>query len=85
MLEEAGADIAEAADVLIAAFPAGRRVYAFGNGGSASDAQHMAAELAGRFERDRPGLPAPALTASSSDLTAIHVPCQLVAAEIPSP
>ena len=46
-------------------------VLAFGNGGSAGDAQHFAAELVGRFERERPGLPAIALTADTSILTAI--------------
>ncbi len=63
--------IARAAERLIETFRAGGRLLAFGNGGSAADAQHLAAELAGRFERERPGLPALALTANSSDLTAI--------------
>jgi D-sedoheptulose 7-phosphate isomerase len=70
-LEAAGARIADAAELVIEVFRAGGRLYAFGNGGSASDAQHMAAELAGRFDCDRPGLPAVALTANTSDLTAI--------------
>ncbi|MGI9590142.1 MAG: D-sedoheptulose-7-phosphate isomerase [Myxococcota bacterium] len=70
-LETAGSRIAEAAELAIETFRAGGRLLAFGNGGSASDAQHLAAELAGRFDRDRPGLPALALTANSSDLTAI--------------
>jgi D-sedoheptulose 7-phosphate isomerase len=63
--------IARAGERLIATFRSGGRLLAFGNGGSAADAQHLAAELAGRFERERPGLPALALTANSSDLTAI--------------
>lgn len=63
--------IAHAALRLVETFRSGGRVLAFGNGGSAADAQHLAAELAGRFERERPGLPALALTANSSDLTAI--------------
>ena len=46
-------------------------ILACGNGGSAADAQHFAAELIGRFERERPGLPAIALTTDSSILTAI--------------
>jgi D-sedoheptulose 7-phosphate isomerase len=46
-------------------------ILAFGNGGSAGDAQHFAAELVGRFEHERPGLPAIALTADTSILTAI--------------
>jgi D-sedoheptulose 7-phosphate isomerase len=51
----------------------GRRatVLAFGNGGSAGDAQHFVAELVGRFERERPGLPAIALSADTSVVTAI--------------
>ena len=71
MLEVSGARIAEAAELLIRAFGAGGKVLVFGNGGSASDAQHMAAELAGRFDRERPGLPGLALTANPSNLTAI--------------
>ena len=43
----------------------------FGNGGSAADAQHFAAELVGRFEKERPGLPAIALTTDTSALTAL--------------
>jgi D-sedoheptulose 7-phosphate isomerase len=49
----------------------GGTIYVFGNGGSAADAQHFAAELVGRFERDRQGLPAVALTVNSSTLTAV--------------
>ena len=48
-----------------------RTVYVCGNGGSASDAQHFASELTGRFEKDRKGYPAVALTTDSSALTAI--------------
>lgn len=59
------------ADRLIACFEGGGRVYLFGNGGSAADAQHIAAELVGRFKRDRRALPAAALTTDSSNLTAI--------------
>lgn len=70
-LAVSGARIAEAADLLAEVFRSGCKVLAFGNGGSAADAQHLAAEFAGRFERERPGLPALALTANSSDLTAI--------------
>ena len=54
-----------------AAFKAGGKVLVFGNGGSAADAQHMAAELVGRFLRERPGLPAIALTPDSSIVTAL--------------
>jgi D-sedoheptulose 7-phosphate isomerase len=49
----------------------GGKVLACGNGGSAADAQHFAAELLNRFERERPGLPALALTTDSSTLTSI--------------
>ncbi|NNE47326.1 MAG: SIS domain-containing protein [Rhodothermales bacterium] len=49
----------------------GGRVFFFGNGGSAADAQHWAAELSGRYYIDRPSLPAIALTTNSSQLTAI--------------
>lgn len=52
-------------------FAAGHRVYACGNGGSAADAQHFAAELTGRYDQDRPGYPAVALTTDSSALTSI--------------
>ena len=49
----------------------GGKVLVFGNGGSAADAQHLAAELVGRFERDRPGLAAVALTSDTSVLTSV--------------
>jgi D-sedoheptulose 7-phosphate isomerase len=62
---------AEAATRLVEALAAGKRVFLFGNGGSAADAQHLAAELTGRLRLDRPGLPAVALTTDSSALTAI--------------
>jgi len=63
--------IAEAARLLLSAYRTGHKALIFGNGGSAADAQHFAAELVGRFERNRPPLPALALTVNSSDLTAI--------------
>jgi D-sedoheptulose 7-phosphate isomerase len=49
----------------------GHRAFLFGNGGSAADAQHMAAELVSRYLRERPGLPVVALTVNTSSLTAI--------------
>ena len=64
-------EIAAAAELLLAAYRKGRKALIFGNGGSAADAQHFAAELVGRFARERPALPALALTANTSDLTAI--------------
>lgn len=62
--------IVAAADAMVAALAAGRSVLAFGNGGSAADAQHFAAELVVRYERDRRGLSAIALTTDTSVLTA---------------
>ena len=70
-LDACGGAIAAAAERLIECFRDGHKLLAFGNGGSASDAQHMCAELAGRYVRERPALPALALTANTSDLTAI--------------
>lgn len=63
--------ILAAVDVLREALDAGRTIYVCGNGGSAADAQHLAAELTGRFERDRRGYPAVALTTDTSALTSI--------------
>src|SRR5881392_3789029 len=63
--------VATAAAAIGAALAAGRKVLAFGNGGSAADAQHLAAELVGRFQRERRALPAIALTTDTSALTAI--------------
>ncbi|GAC1443615.1 MAG: D-sedoheptulose 7-phosphate isomerase [Vulcanimicrobiaceae bacterium] len=59
------------AAALIAAFRAGRKVLWCGNGGSAADAQHLAAEFSGRFLRERRGLPSEALSVNSSAVTAI--------------
>jgi D-sedoheptulose 7-phosphate isomerase len=56
---------------MVSVFRDGGRVYFFGNGGSAADAQHWAAELSGRFYLNRPALPAIALTTNSSQITAI--------------
>lgn len=62
----------EAAVHLVAgAFRAGRRVFFFGNGGSAADAQHLAAEFVNRFLRERAPLPALALTTDTSVLTSV--------------
>jgi rfaE bifunctional protein nucleotidyltransferase chain/domain len=63
--------VERAARVLERVLRGGGKVLLFGNGGSAADAQHMAAELVGRFERDRAALPAVALTTDSSALTAL--------------
>ncbi len=58
-------------ELLVAALKTGNKIILFGNGGSAADAQHIAAELVGRFAFDRPALPALALTVNTSCLTAI--------------
>ena len=58
-------------ETIVSAFRAGGCVYVFGNGGSAADAQHIAAELLGRFTLNRRALPAVALTANTSILTAV--------------
>jgi D-sedoheptulose 7-phosphate isomerase len=71
MSETLAPAIARAGEALAAALARGNKVLACGNGGSAGDCQHFAAELVGRFERERPGLPAIALTVDSSALTAI--------------
>ncbi|MDO9314198.1 MAG: phosphoheptose isomerase [Burkholderiaceae bacterium] len=63
--------IADAVEAVVGCITAGGKVLVCGNGGSASDAQHFAAEFVGRFERERPGLAALALTTDSSILTAI--------------
>lgn len=64
-------DIAEAAATIGAALKDGRKVVFFGNGGSAADAQHIAAELVGKFKKKRPALSASALSTNTSVLTAI--------------
>ena len=64
-------DVARAAEMIIADVRAGGKLLIFGNGGSAADAQHIAAELAFRMGREREALPALALTTDSSLLTAI--------------
>ena len=64
-------EVARAAAVLADCLLADGKLLACGNGGSAADAQHFAAEMVGRFERERPELPAIALTVDSSILTAI--------------
>jgi D-sedoheptulose 7-phosphate isomerase len=64
-------DLERAADRLIAALSGGGRVYSFGNGGSAADAQHLAAELIGRYKRERRPLPAIALSVDPSVVTCI--------------
>ena len=63
--------ILDVAQVLIRAFHDGRKVLLFGNGGSATDSSHIAAEFVGRYKRDRPALPAMALATDMAALTCI--------------
>lgn len=63
--------IAKAAEATISAYKKGKKVLLCGNGGSAADCQHIAAELVGRFKNERKGFPALALTVNTSILTAI--------------
>ena len=68
---ETVATIAKVSGILVDALKHGNKVLLAGNGGSAADAQHIAAELVGRFAFDRPALPALALSVNSSCVTAI--------------
>jgi D-sedoheptulose 7-phosphate isomerase len=63
--------IDNAAAEMVSALKNNKRIYFCGNGGSAADAQHLAAELSGRFYTDRPALPAEALHCNTSYLTAV--------------
>jgi D-sedoheptulose 7-phosphate isomerase len=63
--------IAQASEAVVGALQQGNKIFLFGNGGSAADAQHIAAEFVGRFAFDRPALPALALSVNCSNLTAI--------------
>ncbi len=63
--------IAQAVELMFAALSNGNKILACGNGGSAADAQHFAAELVGRFERERLPLPALSLSTDTSILTAV--------------
>jgi phosphoheptose isomerase len=63
--------VARAAEAIASALAAGRKVLAFGNGGSAADAQHLTTELVGRFQKDRAGFAAIPLTADASLLTSL--------------
>lgn len=70
-LDAVAPGIAHAAELMTRALLAERKILACGNGGSAADAQHFSSELLNRFEMERPGLPALALTTDSSTLTSI--------------
>ena len=64
-------DIAKAANLCVECLETGNKILIFGNGGSAADAQHIAAELVGRYKTERKGLSAIALTTDTSALTSI--------------
>jgi len=70
-VEALSGPIAQAVEVMVASLLANGKIMACGNGGSAADAQHFAAELLNRFEIERPGLAALALTTDTSTLTSI--------------
>jgi D-sedoheptulose 7-phosphate isomerase len=70
-MHELEPQIQQACELIAGALRRGQRVFFCGNGGSAADAQHLAAELTGRFRRERPSLPGIALTTDTSALTAI--------------
>lgn len=63
--------ISDAADLIVNRLLDGNKILSCGNGGSAGDAQHFSSEMLNRFERERPGLPAMALTTDSSTVTSI--------------
>ncbi|MBF8259017.1 MAG: Phosphoheptose isomerase [Actinobacteria bacterium] len=71
MVETMTRDIIDAAQAIAHAFKTGRKILLFGNGGSAADSQHIAAEFMNRFQIERPPLPAIALTTDTSILTSI--------------
>jgi D-sedoheptulose 7-phosphate isomerase len=70
-LQEITSEVLKASDLLVQTIRMGNKVLICGNGGSAADAQHLAAEIIGRFEKDRRALPAIALTTDTSILTAV--------------
>lgn len=63
--------VSDCVEVIVAAFKSGNKVLFCGNGGSAADAQHLAAEFSGRFYKDREALPAEALHCNTSYMTAV--------------
>jgi D-sedoheptulose 7-phosphate isomerase len=71
MAETLPAELVKAGQGMAQALRAGHKILSCGNGGSAADSQHFAAEMVGRFERERPGMPAISLTVDTSALTAI--------------
>jgi len=71
LLNKSLPQIIEIVEKIISAIKKGGKLIIFGNGGSASDAQHIAAELVGRFKKERPAYPAIALTVNTSIITAL--------------
>ena len=71
VIEVSQEDLAKASQLAVDTLKAGNKILLFGNGGSAADAQHIAAELTGRYKSERKGLPGIALTTDTSALTAI--------------
>ncbi len=69
--KETAQAVVDAATAIVASLASGGKVLVFGNGGSAADAQHVAAELVGRYQRERPGFAALALTADTTVLTSV--------------
>lgn len=69
--KESVADVEEAATIIIKSLKTGGKILIFGNGGSAADSQHIAAEFVNRYSRERKALPAVALTTDSSILTSV--------------
>jgi D-sedoheptulose 7-phosphate isomerase len=69
--DSCGDDLERAVLEVLRALRAGKRIYLFGNGGSAADAQHIACEMEGRFYKNREPLPVQALTTNASLLTAV--------------
>jgi len=71
MAQTLPAELVRAGQGMAQALRSGHKILSCGNGGSAADSQHFAAEMVGRFERERPGMPAISLTVDTSALTAI--------------
>ncbi len=71
VIEVSQDDLLKASQLAVDTLKAGNKILLFGNGGSAADAQHIAAELTGRYKTERKGLPGIALTTDTSALTAI--------------
>src|SRR5258708_5811666 len=71
LLEKSVRQITQVAGVIVERLKAGKKVLVLGNGGSAADAQHIAAEFVGRYEAERRALPAIAITTDTSTLTAV--------------